>query len=32
MNDRDERSRGMEIRIAEALAKIKPTDTLRLIS
>jgi hypothetical protein len=28
MKDRDERSRGMEIRIADALAKIKPTEPL----
>ncbi len=26
MKDRDEKSRGMEIRIAVALAKIKPTE------
>ena len=30
MKGRDERSRGMEILIAEALAKIKPSEPLRL--
>jgi hypothetical protein len=28
MKSRDERSRGMEIRITDALAKIKPTEPL----
>jgi hypothetical protein len=30
MKDRDERSRGMETLMTEALAKIKPTGALRL--
>ena len=32
MKDREERSRGMETLIAETLAKIKPTDPLRLVN
>jgi hypothetical protein len=30
INDRDDRSRGIEIRMADALAKINPTDPLIL--
>ena len=30
MNDREERSRGIEIRIADAFAMIKPTAPLKL--